>query len=100
MEIKDLPIELQYKIIRLLDIDTRRILGIYTHLKVPNVLKEKIDNIPKPICYNSLYAFVNLGPIIEMKYRNRTLRRHKYKLFRWTWTNGNNMIYFSRTTIY
>jgi hypothetical protein len=43
----DLPIQIQNKIIRLLDIDTRRKLGIYVKLKIPNNLASKLSNIEK-----------------------------------------------------
>lgn len=38
----DLPNELIRKIISFMDIDTRRSLGIYTKLKIPQTLKDKI----------------------------------------------------------
>ncbi|NBO71608.1 MAG: hypothetical protein EBU66_13565 [Bacteroidetes bacterium] len=92
MQIKDLPIELQYKIIRFLDIDTRRILGIYTHLKVPNVLKEKIENIPKVQSYNSYDGYVNLGIPKQVRYRELTVQKHKYKLYAFTWLDATTQI--------
>lgn len=46
-----LPRELQYQIARKLDIDTRRILGIYTKLKVPKNISANISShlvLPMP----------------------------------------------------
>lgn len=47
LEIKNMPTEIQYKIIRYLDIDTRRILGLYTKLKIPESIVNTINAIPK-----------------------------------------------------
>lgn len=41
----ELPRELQYNIARKLDIDSRRALGIYTKLKVPDVIVDKINKL-------------------------------------------------------
>jgi hypothetical protein len=47
MHLDLLPKELQYSIVRLLDIDSRRHLGIFTRLKVPEYLKAELDNVCK-----------------------------------------------------
>lgn len=44
---KELPPEIINKIISFLDIDTRRSLGIYTKLKIPEDIKNKLESIPK-----------------------------------------------------
>ena len=43
----ELPREIQMKIVRMLDIDTRRSIGVYTALSVPNELKRRLDSMMK-----------------------------------------------------
>lgn len=85
LQVKSLPIELQYKIISFLDIDTRRILGLYTKLKVPQELKNKLENLPKIQSYNSYDGYVCLGNIRNVMYRNTIIEKYKYKLYAFTW---------------
>ncbi len=42
--LSDLPKELQYTIARKLDVDSRRVLGIYTKLKIPKTLHTILSN--------------------------------------------------------
>lgn len=41
----EIPRELQYKIIRMLPIDARRSLNIYTRLQVPEQLVDRLNNV-------------------------------------------------------
>lgn len=60
----ELPREIQNMIIRKLDIDTRRSLGIYTKLKVPPFLEEKLKQLPKAQITdeNSIVINLHLSP--------------------------------------
>ena len=62
-----IPRELCYIVYRKLDIDTRRILGIYTKLKVPQKLIDALERIPRIQQYNENFI-VNLPvPVKEFK---------------------------------
>ena len=54
MEIYELPLDIQDKIISYLDIDTRRILGIYKKIVIPENLYVLLENIPRIINQNLL----------------------------------------------
>ena len=59
----DLPRDVQFKIISKLDIDSRRALGIYTHLKIPKHIIDTLEKCisVKNIFINSSYTRVTLG---------------------------------------
>jgi hypothetical protein len=57
--IPELPREIQYMIIRKLDIDTRRSLGIFTKLRIPEMLQKKLKEMPKILQLNE-NVYVNL----------------------------------------
>lgn len=74
----DLPRDIEMNIISKLDIDSRRALGIYTRLKIPKDIKDKLEKtIPSPhrfIC--SVYSRISLGTFDLEK------NRFKYVLHR------------------
>jgi hypothetical protein len=62
----ELPNEIQFKIIKKLDIDTRRSLGIYTKLKIPNKLLIIFNNICRKIKNTSSYSQLNINNIYNL----------------------------------
>lgn len=61
----ELPRDVMLKIVSYMDIDTRRSLGIYTKLRVPDEIKSKLEAVlthPTRLLF-SVYSRVSLGPI-------------------------------------
>jgi hypothetical protein len=56
-----LPRELQYSIVRILDIDSRRHLGIFTRLKIPEYLTVELDNVMKKRVWTKHGIMVRIG---------------------------------------
>lgn len=56
------PRDVELKLISLMDIDTRRALGIYTKLHIPHSLQELFSSCFHRITYTQGYACVRLGP--------------------------------------
>ena len=56
-----LPRDIIIRIIRFMDIDSRRALGVYCKLQVPYHISEAIENIPR-INQSLTYCFVEIGP--------------------------------------
>lgn len=59
---RDIPRDIQLKLVSLMDIDTRRALGIYTKLKVPLALQQDISQCFEKKTFFNGYACVRLGP--------------------------------------
>lgn len=77
----DLTRDVRNKIISKMDIETRRSLGIYTKLKVPEDLKNKLENMPT-VGYSRYYASVKLGPVRRV-YRDEDFVDNLYSLSRY-----------------
>ena len=60
--ILEFPRDINNLIVSKLDIDTRRLLGIYTKIKVPEKLAIEISNCFNHLKYRKCNAFVRLGP--------------------------------------
>jgi hypothetical protein len=65
----DLPRDIIKQIIKLCDIDSRRALGIYCKLDVPQKLKVLLKQIPK-INNDNNFIKVELGPFITVQLYN------------------------------
>ncbi len=66
----ELPRDVVLKIISYLDIDTRRSLGIYSKLRIPDRIKSKLETViphPNRLIFK-VYSRVSLGPIKNNKY--------------------------------
>lgn len=66
----ELPRDVELKITSYMDIDTRRVLGIYSKLRIPDEIKSKLEAvIPHPTrLIFDVYSRVSLGPIKNDKY--------------------------------
>ena len=67
-----LPRELQLAIIKKMDIDTRRKIGIYTYtkLKIPQYILSRLNNIPKISSNNNSLYIVKLHLTNEKNCQN------------------------------
>jgi len=65
-----LPRELQLAIIKKMDIDTRRKIGIYTKLKIPEYILSRLNNIPKISSNNNSLYIVKLHLTNEKNCQN------------------------------
>lgn len=60
MSYNDLPRHLQLHIMSLLDIDSRRAIGVYSRLTVPKNIENLLCNIPRIKQLNQYTCYVNL----------------------------------------
>jgi hypothetical protein len=59
---RDIPRDIELKLVSLMNIDTRRALGIYTKLKVPLSIQTMVSQCFHKKTYSHGYACVRLGP--------------------------------------
>jgi len=83
---KLLPRDIQYKIISYLDIDSRRKINIYTKLKIPKEIKDKLNNrrlpikILTPYCTNIVVS-INKLLIFILIDNNDNIIKYNYCFF-------------------
>ena len=69
-----LPRDLQLHIVRKMDMDARRTLGIFFKLRIPDTLKQALGNIFRPVQYN----FTNPVAMSEVRYTDKNIISDAY----------------------
>lgn len=75
--VSNMPRELQMRIIKHMDIDSRRALGIYTKLSIPSDLIRKLNAIPK-IQNTENYAIAYLGDMYRLYHQLQVISLDDY----------------------
>lgn len=79
----EFPKDIQYQIVKKLDIDTRRTLGIYTKIKCPKSLEQKITCTFNKIETGADHVYINIGPIRNIKMSdNSIIKEPVYGIYR------------------
>lgn len=81
----EFPRDIEMHIIRKLDIDTRRRLGIYTKMNVPNEIKDTISKVfsstKRITTSNNLLVMLPLGPVTQFS-SSRTNTANNFNKYR------------------
>lgn len=78
----EFPRDVRNIIISKLDIDTRRSLGIFTRLDVPQSVKDGLSKVLAKVQYGKFFAHVKLGPIRRVSLFDASDCDHIYTLSR------------------
>ena len=92
----EFPRDIEMHIIRKLDIDTRRNLGIYTKMNVPNEIKDAISKVfsstRRITTSNNLLVMLPLGPVTQFSSANN-FNKYRYILCRFV--QASSHIFYS-----
>lgn len=91
--ISNLPRDIKFHIIKFLDIESRRILNIYSKLKIPSLFINKLNSIPRINYDNTLHIFY-----LNLLYNSKIVYRFEmyllFKTIKWIFhVLNNNIIY-------